>query len=214
MKKNILRYDGPVFEFIGKLVDLMKLNFFMIIFSLPIITIGTTITAAHYSGLKIRRGESYVWKNFWKSFKQNFGQSTLVWIMVLSWVVLTVCTWNILVASDGIFVLILQGMVIAITFLVIFLLLWVFPVQAKFVNRIPMLFLNAFRICTKNIGKTLYMLMVHLLPILLLIASEKMQIVVLLYGLSIPVYLSVGIYDSMFRDLEAVIIERGDCDEM
>jgi uncharacterized membrane protein YesL len=62
----------------------MVTNFLWIIFSIPIFTIGASTTASYYVMGKLLRGESSgVIKDFWKSFKMNFKQSTIVWLILL-----------------------------------------------------------------------------------------------------------------------------------
>lgn len=73
--------DNPVMEFIAKIFDLVILNLIFIFSCVPIITIGASTSALSYVTLKMMRGEDpYIWRNFWKSFRQNFKQGTLVWI--------------------------------------------------------------------------------------------------------------------------------------
>lgn len=73
--------DNPVMEFIAKIFDLVILNLIFIFSCVPIITIGASTSALSYVTLKMVRGEDpYIWRNFWKSFRQNFKQGTLVWI--------------------------------------------------------------------------------------------------------------------------------------
>lgn len=202
MKKGFFNYDGPVFEFITKLLDLIKLNFLVLLFSLPIFTVGTALTAAHYVAIKIRRGESYVAKNFWKSFKENFKQSTIIWLFVLIFLLLTFMAQYTFSNSDNNLMMIMKGMIFTISVMAVFVILWVFPVQARFVNSIPMTFINAARLSVKNFWRTIYMIMMHLLPILLLVASMRWAWIVMLYGLSAPIYLSSGMYDKIFKRIE------------
>ena len=55
---------------------------FLSISFLPVVTIGASLTAAFYSGIKlVRDEESYVYKDFWKSFKMNFVQGFLLEIV-------------------------------------------------------------------------------------------------------------------------------------
>lgn len=73
--------DNPVMEFIAKVFDLVILNLIFIFSCVPIITIGASTSALSYVTFKMVRGEDpYIWRNFWKSFRQNFKQGTLVWI--------------------------------------------------------------------------------------------------------------------------------------
>jgi len=74
--------DGPLYKFLCKLWLTLKLNFFWILFSLPIITIGASTVAAYSVGLKIVRDEEgHIFRQFVKAFKQNFWQGTAAWIL-------------------------------------------------------------------------------------------------------------------------------------
>ena len=53
--------------------------------SLPIITAGASTTALFYCTLKLHKdGDIRVLHDFFKSFKQNFRQSTLIWILMVA----------------------------------------------------------------------------------------------------------------------------------
>lgn len=68
----------------GRAADLMILNIVFIICCLPIVTIGASLTALHYVTLKmVRNEESYIVKSFFKSFKQNFKQATIINLIML-----------------------------------------------------------------------------------------------------------------------------------
>lgn len=74
--------DGPLYKFICKLWLTLKLNFFWILFSLPIITIGASTVAAYSVGMKIVRDEEgHIFRQFVKAFKSNFRQGTIAWIL-------------------------------------------------------------------------------------------------------------------------------------
>ena len=81
---KIFDMDNPVFRTISKLVDLIWLNIIFIIFSLPVVTIGASVTALMSVTMKMARDrEGYMWAGFWKSFKENFTQSTIIWIIMI-----------------------------------------------------------------------------------------------------------------------------------
>jgi uncharacterized membrane protein YesL len=76
--------DSPILRVLGTLADLCLLNIMTLLGCLPIITAGASITAMHYVMLKmVRNQEGYIWKDFWKSFKENFGQATAIWSILL-----------------------------------------------------------------------------------------------------------------------------------
>ena len=48
------------------------------------VTIGASSTALYYTVTKvIRHGRSYIFREFWQSFKSNLKQSTAVWLIYL-----------------------------------------------------------------------------------------------------------------------------------
>lgn len=72
-------YDR-IFGFLGQLI---ALNLLWIVCSLPVITAGASTTALYYCTLKLHKdGDIRVFHDFFKSFKQNFKQSTLIWILM------------------------------------------------------------------------------------------------------------------------------------
>lgn len=82
--KNLFDVNNIFFKFMGRLSDLLILNFTWIIFSLPIITIGASTTALYSVSLKLINGsEEYVLKDFVRSFKEKFKKSTLAWLGIL-----------------------------------------------------------------------------------------------------------------------------------
>ncbi|MCR4605065.1 MAG: YesL family protein [Eubacterium sp.] len=91
---KIFSLDNPVVVVLTKIFDVMYLSLLYLIFCLPIITIGAATTSLYYVSAKvIRRSQSYVWREFWKSFKLNFKQSTIYWVVIL--VIYLLLGWNI-----------------------------------------------------------------------------------------------------------------------
>ena len=81
---KFMSLDGPVMKFLSKVADMMILNLLVLFCSLPIITMGASLTAMHYLALRVVRNEEYyISKDFFKSFKMNFKQATLMWLFML-----------------------------------------------------------------------------------------------------------------------------------
>ena len=81
---NLFNFDNPFFRTINKLVDVVWLNIIFVVFSLPVFTIGASVTAMMSVTMKMARDkEGYMWQGFWKAFKQNFKQSTIIWLLVI-----------------------------------------------------------------------------------------------------------------------------------
>ena len=81
---NFFSTDGPLFEGMAYIMNIVYVSVLWILFSIPIITIGASSTALYYTVTKvIRHGRSYIFREFWQSFKSNLKQSTAVWLIYL-----------------------------------------------------------------------------------------------------------------------------------
>ena len=75
--------NGKLFKALTKAGDFIILGVLMWVFSIPVVTLGASVTAAFYVGLKlVRDEEGYVFKDFWKSFKANFKQGLIIGIII------------------------------------------------------------------------------------------------------------------------------------
>ncbi len=69
-------------------------NVLNIILCLPALGLGAATTALYYVSAKvIRKSQSYVWREFKKSFLLNFRQSTIYWVVVLC--IYFLLAWNV-----------------------------------------------------------------------------------------------------------------------
>ncbi len=76
--------DSPLYRFLSKMVDVLKLNFLWILFSLPLLTVGASTVAAMSVALKMTDDEEgYIGKSFVKAFKENWKQGTLLWLITV-----------------------------------------------------------------------------------------------------------------------------------
>ena len=81
---NPFSYDGLLVRFLNLVADLVALHVLWLLCSLPIVTIGASTTALYYASMRrIRTDESHVHQNFFRSFRQNFRQSTILWLIML-----------------------------------------------------------------------------------------------------------------------------------
>lgn len=82
--RNMFSCDSGFSRFMNRISDLFILNILWIICSIPIITIGASTTALYSVDLKLLDNEeSYIIKNFFKAFKENFKKSTILWISII-----------------------------------------------------------------------------------------------------------------------------------
>lgn len=80
---GLFNYDNKVMMVLDKIINVFYVSIIWLIFSLPIFTIGASTTALYYTVNKVlRHNRSYVMKEFLHSFKTNFKQATLLWVVI------------------------------------------------------------------------------------------------------------------------------------
>ena len=166
------------------------------------------MTACHYVALKIRRGEGYVVKNFWKSFKVNLGQSTVIWfIMAIN---IALCAYvTLFLRANGTAGALIKGVLLVALVFWAFVSCWIFPMQSKFINNIGTTFKNSFLLAFKYLFRTILMVVINLIPLaLFLVLSFQWYSILLLFGFSAPAYLCAMLYDKKFEEIEELILSR------
>lgn len=191
---RIFDMDNKFFLFMGRVADFAILNIICILCCLPIVTAGASITALYYVTLKmVRNEESYIVRSFFKSFKQNLRQSTVIHLIML--------VTGILLYFDLSLVNRLGGSVSKVLFCVFFMfsiiylliLLYIYPIMAKFENTIRNTFVNALLMAIRHLPYTILMLVISVIPvgILFIPAAEVMSALLLLFiimGLAVIAY--------------------------
>ena len=82
---SIFEEGSPFQGFLNKMTDLLILNLVTLLLCLPVITAGAALTAMHYVLLKMVRGEEgYIVKSFFRAFKREFRQATVMWIIFMA----------------------------------------------------------------------------------------------------------------------------------
>lgn len=76
--------DGKFYEIVSAIADLVILNLLFVLCSLPIFTIGASTTALFGVTKKMADNrEGYIVRTYFKLFKENFKQSTAMWLILL-----------------------------------------------------------------------------------------------------------------------------------
>lgn len=163
--------DNGVMRALSKLFDMGVLTLIYLVFCIPVVTIGAATTSLYYVSAKVlRHNRSYVWTEFWRSFKMNFMQSTIVWLIVAVLSVLLVFNMQIVGVTDaasskGGY---LAGVYFAMLFVILCISCYVFP----FISRFSVKLTQIFRL-------SLYCAFRHFLHTLLMIATLVAMIVLI-----------------------------------
>ncbi len=164
------------------------------------IPLGAALTAMHFVLLKIVRDEeSYIIKTFFKSYKENFKQGTI--LMLIQFIVggILVLDFLFMKNAPGVY----RYIVTAVAIIVYMASLYIFPLQSKFENTIWATIKNSFLVAIMALPKTVAMLIVSLLPVLLLYFFDlKVVPLMILIGIAGPGFLSAALYNDTFKKFE------------
>lgn len=198
--------DSRIMSFLAKLGDMFILNVLYLVCCIPVITIGAATTALYYNTLKMAENrESYVWREFLRTFKENFKQATIIWMIIL--VIGAVLVGDFLVmggigsqalASVTAIVVIVVGVFLILT------AVYVFPVLARFDNSVLNIMKYALLMAIRHLPSTVVILAIHSVPLLLAFASLEAFIrgllPVLLFTVSILAYFESKLFSRIFSN--------------
>lgn len=170
---KFFRSDNPFWIGMGNVFDLFILNVLWLLCCLPIMTIGPSTTAFFYAMMNLVRGEeSYVYKDFFRSFRRNLKQGICLGLPLTAVGAFLALDISMCYhAGTGIYTFFM--VFFAVLFLIwLFVVLYVFPLLAKFEKKNKEIILWAFVLSIRNLGRTLLMMIAlalalwlcHILP--------------------------------------------------
>lgn len=201
--------DSPLMQGLGKVADLLLLNLLALLCCIPVVTVGASMTALHYMALKMARNEEcYIARGFFKSFKQNFKQATLIWLLMIFVMVVLVVDFLIMNNSGVEFNVVIRVIITVFALFVFCGSIYVFPVLAKFENTIWRTIKNAFLMSVMQFPKTVLMVIFYIFPAVFLILLPQLAPFAFFFGISVPAWLSAKLYSKLFKKLEDQILQQ------
>ena len=207
--KGFFNYDNGFFRALDKLGSLFILNMLTLLCSIPIITIGTSFTALYYVTMKmVKDEETYVTKDYFRSFRQNFKQATVIWLIFMIVAAVLFLDYRIAAANIGtlpaanIFIVI----VIACSFFYAMALAYVFPVLAKFYNTIRQTIKNAALMSIRHFPMTIAILFIDVIFLVITVAGlirNGQSLIAPLYiclGFAVPAYANSYLFNRIFAN--------------
>lgn len=205
---KFLNIDSPFMQVMNKVADLMILNILTVVCMIPFVTTGAALTAMHYQVLKIVRDEEcYVVKGYFKAFKENFAQSTAIWLIFLVVGLILGGDFYIMYNSETEFHVIFRALLGAVSIFSLFALVYVFPVQAKFANTVFRTIKNALAMGIMQAPKSVLMVVLYVIPMVLMVFAPNILPIIMLFGITAPAFLAAKMYNKFFLKLEARINE-------
>lgn len=200
---RIFGMDTKVSRFLSMAWNLIVLNLLTLLGCLPIVTAGASLTAMHYVLLKlVRKEESYIGRMFRQAFKENFRQSTILWLLFLAVFFLYRADWVLAENYPETFGAPMKYAVVILAILTFMLMQFVFPLQSHFANRLSGTVKNAAILTISKFPRTLVMTLVWVIPYETLIHSMALLPVLFMLGISLPGYVCARMYEPVFEQLE------------
>lgn len=194
--------EGSLFmRFLNRLADLLILNLLTLVMCLPVVTAGASITAMHYILLKMVRGEEgYIVKPFFSSFKRNFRQATILWVMFMVLSAILVTCFLLVARGSGAYPAWLQVSILITGVILLVVMFYTFALLARYDNTVLQTLFNGFALTFGQPLRSLEILIVLMVP--LFVGLRTLLPLFILFGLSVPGYACAMIYDPVFRRIE------------
>ena len=200
MLSRFFNYDNPVWRFVMKIGMIWLLDMIWLAASLPVITIGASTTALFYSCMKLQKDDGYPLQNFLHSFRENFLQSTVIWLIYAAVGVLLgggLIFWN---QKDQSSMKLPWVIVWGLLVLYILSLLYVFAVQSRFVNKVKDTIHYSLILAVKHFRETFQMLII--LAALVYVNTSTIflaNFLTLTIGVGLTAYLFSIYFESVFQ---------------
>lgn len=194
--------DSPLYRFLSKFLDVLKLNFMWLLFSIPIITIGASTVAAMSVSLKMADDEEgYIGRSFIKAFKENWKQGTALWIITVIAAYAVYLDFQLFNAVEGNPVIFLMIGIIS-CFIIVLSLLYAYPLAARYENTLIKTIQNSFEISKRYFGRTLLLIIVVLFEILIFQFNTTMLFFGILIGPAFLIFTIASFSKRIFQQIE------------
>lgn len=173
---GILSNDSSFGRLMTRIGVIVGANLMFVLFSFPIVTTGASIAALYYVMLKALRGDGELnpFREFWRGFRTNFRQATIVWVAAMVFAALAYFDVRITASSGGVLGW-FRYPVYAICGVLTVLLLYFFPVVAAFEASIPALLRNSFFFVMRKPWKAIVILFFDIFPLYLTYTDPQMM---------------------------------------
>ena len=169
---NLFNLDGPILQFINKIVYSVYLNILWFVCCIPIVTIGASTTALFYVTLKMAKNEEgNITKSFFHSFKDNLKQGTKIWLILLSLGIILGIDGYVLyhIRFENIFWTLCMAVFFVAAAAYAIVLMYIFPLLARFDNTVGAMFKNALFIGIRFLFCTVLMAVIYFVMLLVII---------------------------------------------
>lgn len=208
--------DSPLYRFLSTFLEVLKLNFFWILFSLPIITMGASTAAAMSVALKmVDDEEGYIGRSFLKAFKENWKKGTLIYMISLIACYAIYLDFQLFEAVEGNPIIFLIIGMVSIA-LVIVSLIYTYPLIARYENTLLKTIQNSIDISRRYFGRTLFLVVVVAFEVMLFMYNKTMLFFAIIIGPGFIIFTVASFSKRVFQQIEkepGSVTEKADDEE-
>ena len=167
--------ESQIMQILSRFCDIVILNLVFLLTCIPIFTIGAANTALYDVVFRMDTDrEGKMLPTYFHSFRENFRQSTIVWLALLLFGVATyvnmtrfsVLGENSYLLGYGLFIVSMLVLVLEV-----FLFSYSFPLLSRFRNSTRQTAINALLLAIGNLPRTLIVTVINCFPWVLLIMN-------------------------------------------
>jgi len=163
-----------------KITNLILLNWMFLLCSIPVVTLGASLTALHSVSLQMIRGEEpSVVGAFFRAFRENFLQGSALFFLMLFAALLIVGDFLLVpILMHGAAVVIFYIATGVILFLWLMIWPYLFPQQARYANTVPETLKNAAILGMTNLPSTVLIIGLSIaIPVLMYIFPNLISLI-------------------------------------
>ena len=195
--------DSKFMEILGRITDLILLNILFLLTCLPIFTMGAAATALYTMCFRLMREEYRgIVKPYFQAFRDNFRQSTLIWLLLLLVVGPGLYYFYVLFSLDSLlrylgFLFVLLALLSAMT------ASYVFPWISQFENTTAQALKNALILCLSHLPRSFAILVINNLPLIIWFFSPELFVQISFLWVALyfaaAAYMNTGILWHVFK---------------
>ena len=196
--------------FCTRVAQLMLLNVLFVVTCIPIVTVGAAVTALQGMCSRLLEDrDGNLLSNYFRLFRQNFRQATLLWlVMLVSGLLLGEYVYlaffsRMTVTVMGIpLALLMMPVAIFLTLAWLMMVLWCFVLQCHFENTLRRTLANSFMVSVLHLPRTVINLAVLLVCVLTPVTVPTTLFFWVLLGFAVFAYLTTTLNRKVVRQLE------------
>lgn len=175
MWQNMFNSRNPFWVALGRVCMISIINVVMLVFCVPVITIGASLTAGAnlLDNMALDREPERIIAEFFESFKINFKQATGAWLIMLAALAVLLGDLYFGLAYEGQLASFFRvfGVVGIVAWTGVSA--WLFPIIARYENKMRAHFSNAVSMAITQLPRTILMALLILSPVIVCLFSVK-----------------------------------------